>query len=157
MLKLLIRLSCLVLPLGRGQLHSDPHLGAGLWLIARQRRLPTDLSFHEHTISPTKRLTLFLLLLNLVGHITCFNQQNVIHMTLQVLGLSLKRLGSFCLHHFGSKDIWRPGLIATWRGMGAWPTSPSTLEIPADYQAYGWSHHGHANPSWTADWMQLNT
>ena len=154
MLKLLIRLSCLVLPLGRGRLHSDPYLGAGL--PGKEDCQQIFLSFHEHTISPTKRLTLFLLLLNLLGHITCFNRQNVIHMTLPVLGLSLKRLGSFYLHHFGSKDVWWPGLIATWRGMEARPTSPSTLEIPADYQACGWSHHLHANPSWTADWMQLN-
>ena len=68
-------------------------------------------------------------------------------MTLPVLGLSFKRLGSFCFHHFGSKDVWRPGLIATWRGREARRISPGTLEIPADSQAYGWSHHGHANPS----------
>lgn len=116
-------------------------------MVDCQAKKAANRSFHQHTISPTKRLTLFLLLLNLAGHITCFNQQNMIQMTLPVLGLSLKRLGSFCFHHFGSEDIWRPSLIATWRGREARPTSPGTLEIPADSQACGWSHHGHANPS----------
>ena len=74
-------------------------------MVDCQAKKAANRSFHQHTISPTKRLTLFLLLLNLAGHITCFNQQNMIQMTLPVLGLSLKRLDSFCFHHFGTLGL----------------------------------------------------